>query len=153
MNPKFVSPVLMWTMVVLGALAIYELAPSAQLIAKNPVTPALLVLALLNWFYFFFGALWANRSAASSAAGVKKLVTWGVYARVRHPIYSADIILAWAAALFLGDQAFLIIALWLTLVIYYWMGLEESALLEKFGNGYVEYKHTVPKLFPRIKTK
>ena len=151
MESRLVSPVLMWAVVIAGGLALYLLAPDYLLLWHSPVTLAVLAFALLNWIYFFLGALWVNRSAASSADNVGKLVTAGVYSKVRHPIYSADIVLAWAGALFLGSAKFLLAALWLTVVLYVWMGLEEKALLEKFGKEYEDYRRKVPKLMPRIK--
>ncbi len=140
----------MWAIVFAGAGALLLLTPEVRIFESGIFGILLVLLAFLNWLYFFLSALWENRGAAKSAAGVEKLVKTGIYSKVRHPIYSADIVLAWGIFLYLPKLAVLLSVCWLTFVLVYWAGLEEKALLKKFGEEYREYRRRVPMLVPRI---
>lgn len=78
-----------------------------------------------------------------------KLVTDGVYALVRHPIYSAWLQISTAIILF-SDNFYLLI-----LPVIFWAVLsvvmartEEKWLTEKFGNDYLLYCEKTNRLIP-----
>jgi protein-S-isoprenylcysteine O-methyltransferase Ste14 len=145
---RLVSPVLMWVIVAAGvALAMLRL-PDCLVFPRNPYTAALLVPAALNWLYFFAGGAKANSRAPRSAAAITRLSTTGVYAKVRHPIYSADIFLAWGMFFYLPTFEIAVSVAWLTVVLLCWMKFEEAALLHKFGEDYILYKARTPMFFP-----
>lgn len=147
---KLVSPVLMWLIVVAGIFVIFQLVPARFVWSRNIFTSLFVFPAGIYWLYFFLGALKVHRRAALSADKIDKLVTEGVYAQVRHPIYSADIILGWSVFFFYPDVRFLISAHWLMFVLLFWMRREEAVLAEKFGTEYIGYMQRVPKLFPKF---
>lgn len=146
---KLVSPVLMWLIVIVGILIVFWLVPARFVFPRNMFTSFLIFPAIIYWLYFFIGAVKVHRQAPLSVDKIDKLVTEGVYAKVRHPIYSADIILGWAIFFFYPDVRLLIGAHWLMFVLLFWMRREEKALIEKFGNEYLEYMRRVPKIFPK----
>lgn len=146
--PKLVSPFVMWAKVLAGFILAFLLVPDTALFQANIFTSALFLLAGANWLYFFAFALVENRYAARSAASVKSLVTTGVYTKVRHPIYSADIFFAWGIFLFSPTLRIFACAAWLTVVLLLWMRLEENALLKKFGAQYARYCAKTPMLIP-----
>lgn len=147
---KLVSPVLMWTIVISGLLIIFWLVPARFVFARNIFTSFLILPAIAYWLYFFIGAILVHRQAPLSADKIDKLIVNGVYKKVRHPIYSADIILGWSIFFFYPDVRFLLGAHLLMFVLLFWMRLEERALIEKFGNQYLEYMKQVPKIFPKF---
>jgi protein-S-isoprenylcysteine O-methyltransferase Ste14 len=150
---RLISPLLMWAIVAGGvALAAVRL-PNSAVFPRNPYTAELLVPAVLNWLYFFLGAARVNRRALRSAAAVKSLVTTGVYAKVRHPIYSADIFLAWGVFFFLPTLKILVSVVWLTTTLIAWMRLEEYALLRKFPEDYTLYKAKTPMMIPAYRRR
>lgn len=146
---KLVSPVLMWLIVIVGILIVFWLVPARFVFPRNMLASFLIFPAMIYWLYFFIGAVKVHRRAPLSADKIDKLVTEGVYAKVRHPIYSADIILGWAIFFFYPDVRLLIGAHWLMFVLLFWMRREEKALIEKFGNEYLQYMRRVPKIFPK----
>lgn len=79
----------------------------------------------------------------------QKLVTSGPFKFVRHPIYSAGLLLtlAWAA----NRPSALVFAAWVALLILLLlkMRLEERSLLKNFPE-YAEYKKKTKKLIPLI---
>ncbi|OGI16836.1 MAG: hypothetical protein A3J63_00010 [Candidatus Moranbacteria bacterium RIFCSPHIGHO2_02_FULL_40_12b] len=141
---KFVSPVLMWIIVIIGVFVSFRFFPQTEIFPRNPITSFLIVPAGIYWLYFFVGALRVHKKAALSAEKIDKVVTSGIYQIVRHPIYSADIILAWGIFFHWPYLKILLSVIWLTLVLIFWMRLEEKALAEKFGEEYSNYKKNVP---------
>jgi protein-S-isoprenylcysteine O-methyltransferase Ste14 len=139
----------MWLIVAGGMVAIFELVPARFVWPRNWFTSWLIFPAVVYWLYFFLGALKVHRRAALSADKIDRLVTEGVYAQVRHPIYAADIILGWSVFFSYPDVRFLLGAHWLMFVLLFWMRREEAALTEKFGEEYAAYRSRVPKIFPR----
>jgi methanethiol S-methyltransferase len=73
-------------------------------------------------------------------------VVRGPYRWVRHPLYSAILVLFWVNPSMTSDRL-LFNVLWTAWVI---MGtvLEERDLIREFGNLYVDYKRKVPMLIP-----
>ena|SRR3989338_3232695 len=149
-NKKFVSPALMWLIIFSGVALILWLVPAEAVLAQNAFTYILVVSAVFYWLYFFSLAVFINRQAAQSSVKTEKLVQHGVYGLVRHPIYAADIVLAWGMFLFWPRLGVLVSAIWLTLIMFYWMRLEEGVLMEKFGQDYADYKKKVPMFLPRM---
>jgi len=150
---KLVNPVLMWLIVIGGLFLAFWIVPARFVFPRNIFMSALIVPASAYWLYFFIGAIAIHRKAPLSADRIDKLVTEGVYAKMRHPIYSADIVLGWSIFFFYPDVRFLIGAHWLMFVLLFWVRLEERALAGKFGEEYLAYKRHVPKLFPKLRMK
>lgn len=83
----------------------------------------------------------------------QRLVQGGPYALVRNPMYLGILLVGlgvvlvllnlWAAILFLA----IFIVRYATLIFK-----EEKKLLGIFGNDYVQYRHRVPRIVPRLKT-
>lgn len=86
--------------------------------------------------------------------GANRLVTWGLYAYTRNPLYIGNFLLWLGATIFAYGPYFnliLVILLLLffiqyTLIIY----LEEKTLLGLFGAEYDLYRQQVPRLFPTL---
>ncbi len=150
-SKKFVSPVLMWLVVIIGIYASFQLAPNIKIFPKKIFTSFLIIPAGIYWLYFFVGAIRVHRKAALSAEKIDRIVKEGVYSIVRHPIYSGDIVLAWGIFFFWPEPRVLSAILWLTIILYFWMKLEEKALEEKFGPEYRNYKNKVPMVMPRLR--
>lgn len=150
LKQKLVSPILMWFLVIVGLLIIFYFIPARFVFPRNILTSFLIFPAFIYWIYFLGGALLVHHRAPLSADKIDELVIGGVYAKVRHPIYGADIVLGWSIFFFYPDVRFLVGAHFLMFVLLFWMNLEEKALIKKFGNQYLEYMKKVPKIFPKI---
>jgi protein-S-isoprenylcysteine O-methyltransferase Ste14 len=77
-----------------------------------------------------------------------ELVTGGLYAYVRHPLYTAGLVFIWFSA----DMTVNRLALWIIFSAYTIIGafFEERKLLKDFGSVYAEYKSRTPMLIPRL---
>lgn len=149
---KFISPALMWIIVIIGIIISLKFIPDTPLFKGNFFTIAIFLMTIVYWVYFFMNAFLVHKKAIYSVDKIDKLVKSGVYSFVRHPFYSADIILAIGIFLFIPRLDALIAVIWSIIIFVFWMNLEEKALIKKFGNEYIEYKKEVPMFIP-IKCK
>ena len=79
-----------------------------------------------------------------------KLVTTGLYGKIRHPIYTGRVLIAigWSLTWNAVYSLFIIpVVVWITFiaVIRFW---EEPDLIKSFGEEYNEYRRNTPALFP-----
>lgn len=141
----------MAAIVAFGILVIFPWTPAAPLFIPSPITKTLTLLSGVYWIYFIVGALRVNRAALDAAYRTPALMTSGVYGKVRHPMYSAHLTLAWG--LFLSSPTVRVLAsvVWATLVLLLWVQLEELVLVQKFGDAYLRYRKSVPMLIPHRK--
>jgi protein-S-isoprenylcysteine O-methyltransferase Ste14 len=78
-----------------------------------------------------------------------RLVTTGIYARIRHPRYVEIGLVLAGIALMVNYLAVYITLLLYVPVIYLVVVLEERELRERFGDKYEEYCHRVSKFWPK----
>jgi len=76
----------------------------------------------------------------------EKLVVSGLYAWVRHPIYTAGLVFLWLTPILTHNLLALNIGLTLYLLIGAW--LEERKMVAEFGEAYRQYQQRVPMLVP-----
>ena len=78
----------------------------------------------------------------------QRLVTTGLHARIRHPIYLAHLLMltAWT----LGSGLTVLFVLWATAILtgFFMVRAEDAELERRFGDAYREYKRRVPAVLP-----
>lgn len=80
----------------------------------------------------------------------RKLITKGIYSRIRHPRYVQYFIALAGYALLANYLAsYLVVAAWLP-GIYIIVLLEEKELRDHFGRAYDEYSRKVPRFMPKL---
>jgi protein-S-isoprenylcysteine O-methyltransferase Ste14 len=98
----------------------------------------------------FSGAQLGGRPELDPRKHDQRLVTSGIRARVRHPIYLAHLceLLGWS----IGSGLAVVYALTLFGVITgaIMIGHEDRELEQRFGDAYREYRRRVPALWPRF---
>jgi protein-S-isoprenylcysteine O-methyltransferase Ste14 len=77
------------------------------------------------------------------------LVTDGFYRYVRHPLYTAGLVIIWLIPIMTWNLLALIIGL--TAYIFFGIYFEERKLLQEFGESYREYRQHTPMLIPGLK--
>lgn len=78
-----------------------------------------------------------------------RLITEGVYGRLRHPRYAAVWLGTVALAFFTNYLAVYVIAAAIIPALYLVVVLEEKELRDRFGEEYVRYCERVPRFVPR----
>jgi protein-S-isoprenylcysteine O-methyltransferase Ste14 len=78
-----------------------------------------------------------------------RLVTGGLYRYVRHPLYTAGLLIIWLTPVMTCN----LLALDIGLTVYILIGayFEERKLQREFGSAYTEYKSHTPMLIPGLK--
>ena len=109
------------------------------------------ILFILYWIFFISWSFKFHRQAPVSAAKIKKIIKNGPYRFTRHPMYSADIILGIGIFLIFPSIRVLFGLLWLVLVLFSWMKLEEKSLIEKFGLEYKNYMKETNMFIPKLR--
>jgi protein-S-isoprenylcysteine O-methyltransferase Ste14 len=120
---------------------------------RSPVlsTVALLMVgsgaAFGAWARFTIGTNW---SGAVTFKEGHELIQSGPYCLVRHPIYSALLLMGLGTALNY-DEPYGLVVLGVSLVVFVAkMRLEEKLMIEHFGEQYVDYRRRVKALIPFI---
>jgi protein-S-isoprenylcysteine O-methyltransferase Ste14 len=122
-----------------------RISPTLRVLGLLPLAAGIAAYLRCAWD---FGA--AGRGTPAPYDPPRVLVTRGLYAFVRNPIYVAIVGIIFGEALLFGSIAvfgygvLLLALLHLRLLLY-----EEPRLRRKFGAGYDEYCHAVPRWFPR----
>jgi protein-S-isoprenylcysteine O-methyltransferase Ste14 len=114
-----------------------------------PAALAIIIGSLLVLVAFL--QLKTNLTAWPSPKEKAQLVTVGVFAVVRHPIYSGLFLILMAYAFYLENSYRLAVALLLLVVFYFKTSYEEARLTEKFP-AYRSYQKRTGRFFPKMKS-
>jgi protein-S-isoprenylcysteine O-methyltransferase Ste14 len=109
---------------------------------------ALAGFALLQWAQVTLGKSWSDTPRMMKE---QTLITSGPYQFIRHPIYTAFVLIL-GSALFISAN-WLIGLAWLgmtVLEVASRVGFEEALMLEYFGDQYREYMKKTGRLLPRL---
>jgi len=109
---------------------------------------AILGFALLQWAQMTLANSWSDTPRMMKE---QALITSGPYRAIRHPIYTAFILIL-GSTLFISSN-WLIGLCWLgmtTLEVISRIGFEESLMLEFFGDQYREYMKKTGRLLPKV---
>jgi protein-S-isoprenylcysteine O-methyltransferase Ste14 len=105
-----------------------------------------------------FAGEWVRLSGVAAAGtvtrrrsrNVQRLVTYGIFAWVRNPLYVGNFLIWMGFTVISGVLWFLLIAVVLFAVEYTLIVRYEEGVLESiFGQEYLRYKATTPRWFPR----
>ena len=101
----------------------------------------------LAWILLGFGVVLIVLSIATLVSNREAgLIEWGIYGIVRHPMYLGAMALFLSWVFFLTHWITVLIAS-LNIAIVYWFILQgESQNITKFGDTYLRYMATVPRI-------
>lgn len=140
---------------ILGLLYLNGAAPGKALFEKSPVSEyaALLmagagILLLRAAFKQYSLKEFLGLQASSEESGLKRS---GILARIRHPVYSATLLITLGFLLYDPRVPTLISMLCIWIYLPAGIYFEEKKLIKKHGEAYLTYKNEVPALIPRIK--
>lgn len=110
-----------------------------------------LIFAGLGALIIFIALLQLNTNLSPFPSPKKgaKLITSGVFAFARHPIYSGLLFMAFGLSIWLSSGYKLIISVLLWLVFYFKSRYEERRLTQHFPE-YVQYKRQTGRFFPKF---
>ena len=80
-----------------------------------------------------------------------RLVDSAIYSVLRHPAYSGVIRVGLAFGLWRGTWFSIFFGLFMPIGLTLWLRLvEEPELIERFGEGYADYRRRIPAFWPRV---
>lgn len=108
---------------------------------------------IIATFGFLLAKLAFKPISFSQFIGIKqeeepKLITNGIYARMRHPLYSALILGLVGFVIFNPTYTHLVHAICILIYLFIGIHYEEKRLIDRFGEKYKRYKEETPMLFP-----
>ena len=109
------------------------------------ILPVSNVMMLAGLLLIVFG--WAKIHGAKG-----KLVTYGIYSRIRHPQYLGFLLLTFGMNI--QYATIITLVMWPVLIVLYYRlsKQEEKDLEEKFGQEYEKYRVSIPMFFPRFRS-
>lgn len=140
-------------MVALPALAHYVLPMEVPL----PRTPtawlagALALSGVTAWVACLDTFSRDGRGTPLPADAPRRLVTTGLFRRIRNPIMAAELLVIWAVALYLASLGAMLYAAAICVVAHLAVvHVEEPELRRRFGSEYEDYCRRVPRWLPRF---
>ena len=123
----------------------------------NPLTLLLLGIGGLMLVIALYVAMRASRVISVSTVAdmrtdrLPELVTGGLYARIRHPLYLATILMFGALAVIYPFPRVTVFSL--AMIVYTMVGavLEERKLIDHYGQEYLDYRKQAGFILPRLK--
>jgi protein-S-isoprenylcysteine O-methyltransferase Ste14 len=126
------------TFVAIVLLAVW-LALHVSSVAWTPVRVLGAVIATVGMLLLVTARIQLGRSFSVSAQA-RKLVTTGIYSRIRNPIYFFSAMFLCGVAIAIGRPILLLVLLALLPLQVWRARKEEQVLTEAFGEEYVRYK-------------
>lgn len=111
---------------------------------------AVLVFLGLAFLFIVHLGLGKNFTPTLDIKKEHKLVTTGVYAYVRHPMYTALLLLVYSSALLLGNYIIFFFAIFATIYIKCRIPDEEKLMIDSFGEDYKKYIQNSGCLTPKF---
>jgi len=100
-------------------------------------------------FYFETKAHRALRKAHSHPKEIKKLITTGIYSKIRHPIYLGRMFINLGFLIIFPILPMAFVSIFFIVIWYLMAFYEERILIKKFGKNYKKYKKKVPMFIPK----
>jgi len=133
----------MFELIILVGTGICGLSFSWPRFSIVPVSNILGVILVLLAFAFHWWTEKDHKQAHEHSENIEKIVTTGVYGKIRHPLYLSLILQNIGVALAFGVMITFIMAL-LTMIHWVVTALKEEAmLLQTFPDEYTRYKQQV----------
>lgn len=151
---SFLLLVVFWVYIIVAAMYLLNLQIIAWSYFPLPIELRYLGVSfgIVSIAYVFWAhrTLRENYSAMLETAQDQELVRDGPYARVRHPIYSAHILLDIALVLISENWILLLIFIISMPFTYKRMFNEEKMMVEQFGEEYEKYMKDTGRIFPKL---
>jgi protein-S-isoprenylcysteine O-methyltransferase Ste14 len=123
----------------------YREAIAGLLILRAAIGTPIVLLS----FYFESKSCSVLGKPQSHPQEIRKLVTSGIYSKMRHPVYLGRMLMNLGFLIIFPIVPMLIVAI-VFVIVWYLMALhEEMFLMKKFGRNYKKYREKVPMFIPK----
>jgi len=123
----------------------YREATAGLLILRAAIGTPIVLLS----FYFESKSCSVLGKPQSHPQEIRKLVTSGVYSKMRHPVYLGRMLMNLGFLIIFPIVPMLIVAI-VFVIVWYLVALhEEMFLMKRFGRNYKKYREKVPMFIPK----
>lgn len=151
---SFLLLVVFWIYIIIAAMYLLDLDIIAwsyiPLITELRALGVILGSISIAYVFWAHHVLRENYSAMLETSQEQKLIKEGPYGRIRHPIYSAHVLLDIALVFISGNWLLLLIFIISMPFTYKRIFNEEKMMIEEFGEEYENYMKETGRLFPKI---
>ena len=163
------STAALWAKSLLNAVLFFSIFMLALPWVAHHLLPAALPLpsSLRIWLGGVFGlvgvASWIacldtfsrhGRGTPLAADAPRRLVTTGLFARMRNPIMAAELLVIWGEGRYVASWGVTVYAIAISVAAHLLVvHIEEPELRERFGESYEEYCREVPRWLPRLRRR
>jgi protein-S-isoprenylcysteine O-methyltransferase Ste14 len=148
------SLIVLWIIITVGLTFGFMLAKYDAWHLVNYLIASSGIIMILGGLAFRWTAILQLNKAFTVDVAVssdQELKRDGLYRRIRHPSYLGLLLFMTGEALTMNTLiSFLIIFVPICLAVFYRIRVEEKLLVEKFGNGYLNYRQQTSCLIPYI---
>jgi protein-S-isoprenylcysteine O-methyltransferase Ste14 len=137
MNPFIKGNIELCLIILSGILSV---SFNVLLIPLFPITNIIGGLFTIFAIMFHIYCEKSHHEAHKNTDSINKLITSGIYSKLRHPIYLSNIIIYIGIALAFSSSISLALGFILSLTWFITSLIEVKILMEKFGQKYTEYK-------------
>lgn len=103
---------------------------------------------LLFWIHHTLGKQY---SAKLEIQEQHQLITSGPYNRIRHPMYTIFILFSLSVSLISANLLLISFAIFLSIPFHWITRIEETLLIDQFGDEYLEYMKATGRFIPRMR--
>ncbi|MFW9966754.1 MAG: isoprenylcysteine carboxylmethyltransferase family protein, partial [Candidatus Thorarchaeota archaeon] len=108
---------------------------------------AMISVAFLLWIHHTLGKQY---SAKLEIQDQHQLITVGPYSIIRHPMYAIFILFSLSVSLISANLLLILFAIFLSIPFHWITRIEETLLIDQFGDEYVEYMKRTGRFVPHI---
>ena len=130
---RIIAHIIMWSLIIVGIVLAFGFLPAIQVfpLAYQSYLVIISIPISIICLYYLASAIYFRAKFPLISAGFGKIIKAGVYGRVVHPTCMALAIAGWVLFVFFPDWRTLASDLWMTLVVFFWIKVEENAYAEK----------------------
>lgn len=138
--------VIVWYQVTIPTIHLYK--PSFLVVIAGYLVAITGLGIMITCIKKYFMSLSGLRSLFQDTTYPELIIT-GIHRQVRHPLYLGTFIFIWGLAILFPYLSLVIANLIITVYTLIAIKFEEDKLVKEFGEQYVRYQKTVPKIIPK----
>ncbi|TSC52418.1 MAG: Isoprenylcysteine carboxyl methyltransferase [Parcubacteria group bacterium LiPW_41] len=150
---NIISPKTMWSLIILIGVSSFFIFDHEYLYIPDVFSKFVFIICVLSWLTLICSAFFVHREAYKNSYATSRVVNEGIYRKMKHPMYVADILLFIGIA-FLFPMMWILVTSVCAIFIFIWfMNIENQVLEERFGSSLSLGNEIVSEEKKTIKTK
>jgi hypothetical protein len=135
LKQKIIAHLWMWAIILGGMwVALRSLPPVSVFSLKSDLTKTLLLVIAAMAFYELARGLVVRLRTPLTPKGLRWIISRGDYGKCVHPTCTLSVLVLWGAFLLFPDLRLFAAAIWTSAVVYVWIKLEEEVVVAKPGH-------------------